>query len=579
MRNNLSRLLEAEPSDAAALSFKPCEEFEKDIKALYSCERFLRTAALLPEGGFLVWQTDGRRAFAYSGTAGSVTPEDLRWIFGLCADVTAPRVVPAPFRRRRVYVLRAVEPDTDITQRCRELLDAMERFQAVLRLSAGPGGGTVLISLPDEMPLRFRAMLAMTFPGLEAQEIRAESGGDGPEPLAETQLRQIMTSLTEELLPNPGEEEPERNDTDEEPERDEANDSRKEGISLEELDLTLRSYNCLRRAGITTVEQLRAMRGSELRRIRNLSAKNLAEIQRKLAETAARPAGAEAKADEEPDPFRQLEALVGLDDVKEHVRKLAAFAKMQQEMARRGKLPAPVVLNMEFVGNPGTAKTTVARIAAGIFCKLGLLPHRDIVEVGRADLIAHYEGQTAGKVRDVFRRARGKLLFIDEAYSLLEDREGSFGDEAISTLVQEMENGRGKTIVVFAGYPDKMAAFFARNPGLRSRVPFRLRFDDYSAEEMVKITAMEAEKRGFSLSPEAETAVAVICRSALRRPEAGNGRFCRNLAESAVLNYADRVCGAWDSASPQPDFVLAAEDFSVPETVRTERRATLGFAV
>ena len=162
-----------------------------------------------------------------------------------------------------------------------------------------------------------------------------------------------------------------------------------------------------------------------------------------------------------------------------------------------------MVLNMEFIGNPGTAKTTVARITAGILHEIGLLPTSELVEVGRADLVAKYTGQTADKVKEVFQKAKGKLLFIDEAYALTDCWENSYGDEAISTIVQEMENNREDTVVIFAGYPDKMNEFFSRNPGLRSRVPFTIRFSDYSAEEMAQIVEAEAKKRGFSLMPEA----------------------------------------------------------------------------
>ena len=192
-------------------------------------------------------------------------------------------------------------------------------------------------------------------------------------------------------------------------------------------------------------------------------------------------------------------------------------------MKRAMSIPG-ISLNMEFSGNSGTAKTTVARILAGILYETGLISDRELVEVGRADLVARYEGQTAEKVRDVFRRAKGKLLFIDEAYSLLEEREGAFGDEAISTIVQEMENRREDTIVVFAGYPDKMDEFFSRNPGMRSRVPFRIDFPDYSTEEMAEIVELEARKRGFSIEAGSREKIMEICTLAAGRPDAGNGR-------------------------------------------------------
>ncbi len=234
--------------------------------------------------------------------------------------------------------------------------------------------------------------------------------------------------------------------------------------------------------------------------------------------------------------------------------------------------------NMIFYGPSGTGKTTVARILAGLLHELGLLTGSEILEVGRADLVARYVGQTADKVREVFKKARGRLLFIDEAYSLVDGERGEFGDEAINTIVQEMENRREETVVVFAGYPEEMDAFFAQNPGLRSRVPFRIRFADYSAAELLQIAEAEAEKRGFTLSPEGRARAAELCEAAACRPAAGNGRFCRNLVEAAVLGYAARVYGTAEE-TPAGDFTLTAEDFRFPDGLRPQRKPPqIGFA-
>jgi SpoVK/Ycf46/Vps4 family AAA+-type ATPase len=223
-----------------------------------------------------------------------------------------------------------------------------------------------------------------------------------------------------------------------------------------------------------------------------------------------------------------------------------------------------MALNTEFSGNPGTAKTTVARILAGIFHEIGLLESADIVEVGRSDLIAGYVGQTAPKVRDVFKKADGKLLFIDEAYSLVDASKNDFGDEAIDTIVQEMENRRDRTIVIFAGYPDRMAEFFDRNPGLRSRVPFSVKFSDYPVETLVKIAESEASKRGFAITADAVSKVNTICAEAASQPQFGNGRFCRNLVENAILNFASRNFGS-ESATAMPEALdLIPDDFAMP---------------
>ena len=202
-------------------------------------------------------------------------------------------------------------------------------------------------------------------------------------------------------------------------------------MTLDELDLSVRTFNCLKRAGFNMVKELQNFTDEDFGKVRNLGRKSAEEIKYKLASIKERPTPVQMTA---PDYSMMLGELIGLREVKEQVRKITAYAKMKQDFSRMGKRSVPVVLNMEFVGNPGTAKTTVARILAGIFYESGLLSDAQIVEVGRADLVAKYLGHTAEKVRSVFQKARGKVLFIDEAYSLVEDRDGAFGDEAINTI-------------------------------------------------------------------------------------------------------------------------------------------------
>ena len=362
----------------------------------------------------------------------------------------------------------------------------------------------------------------------------------------------------------------------------ETSDQEPDSLFLDELDLSVRTYVCLNRAGIYTLGDLRKMSREDLAKIRNLGSRSLEEVINKLASMGLSLQGEQ----QPPSSSQMLAQLIGLKDVKEQVRKIAAFARMKKDMETLGRTSVPVALNMEFVGNPGTAKTTVARILAGIFQEIGILSSSQIVEAGRADLVAGYIGQTAINVKSVFKRARGKLLFIDEAYSLASDSQRDFGYEAINTIVQEMENSRSDTVVVFAGYPEEMENFFSMNPGLRSRVPFRISFPDYSTDEMAQIVALEAQKRGFSLCPRALEKAVSLCGEAKHRSDAGNGRFCRNLVENAILGYALRVYGEGTEAADgaEKDFILAEEDFSLPDNMQAiperqeaKKTAPIGF--
>lgn len=576
--------------------------------AATACERFSHAARVLPRGECLGWQVaavsgEMPRVTVFSSTGVTVTPDDFDWIFQDCAKTeTIRRGFPeSPDEEgRRVYALRiaaaagernegrkgkwgddefdlfngvdALPPGDDRSK----ALDALIRAGAALRfvVTAEEGRGTILIGLPAEMTLRLRVMLSMAFEGTAAVEVTETAE---VEPLPAAFVLESMTGTLCTLLWANAEQreeaEPDENGEAALPEKDAAEAEAAAGgsASIEDLNLSIRAYNSLKRAGIDTVEQLRALTGDELRKIRNLGRKGAEEIERKLLELPALPAPAPLTA---PSYADMLSELVGLRDVKEQLRKIAAFARMQKEMSASGADRIPVVLNMEFVGNPGTAKTTVARILAGMFREMGLLSSNELIEVGRADLVARYEGQTADRVKTVFRKAKGRLLFIDEAYSLVENREGEFGDEAIDTIVQEMENNREDTIVVFAGYPDEMAEFFARNPGLRSRVPFRIVFSDYTPEEMVQIARLEAKKRGFAISPEANERLAAICAAAAAEPKLGNGRFCRNAVESAILEYAARVYGGGEPAGH--DFVLAPEDFPLPAK-NGSKKIAIGF--
>lgn len=456
------------------------------------------------------------------------------------------------------------------------------------------GQGMILFGLPEEITLRMRAMISLAFPGTAVRELcEKESLKDQACRLPVKCLRWGVLGTLEVLMDEPAgddgmgksDDEDELIDLESEAEFDcefgyEYEDTSVDeknissGMGIEELDLSVRSFNCLKRAGISTVEELLKMKDEDYRKIRNLGRKGVEEVKSKISSIKKQQALEQLPA---PDYSAMLDDLVGLREVKEQVRKIIAYGKMKQDFSRLGKESIPVVLNMEFVGNPGTAKTTVARILAGIFHESGILSDHKIVEIGRADLVAKYEGQTAGKVKEVFKKAKGKVLFIDEAYSLVESEEGEFGDEAINTIVQEMENNRENTVVIFAGYPDKMEEFFSRNPGLRSRVPFRIRFENYSSDELVQIAELEARKRGFTIEPQAKEKVESICKTVQKHPDMGNGRFCRNLVESAILGYAARVYGS-EAEEGCRDFSLREEDFVLQDMLKESKaKRPIGF--
>lgn len=356
-----------------------------------------------------------------------------------------------------------------------------------------------------------------------------------------------------------------------------------ENHHIRELELSASSYSILERANICNIEELKKMDYDNLIKIRNLNDKGVVEILNavqaweKMQEKLKRHP-ADRKDTDITYHMKKLDALVGLQNVKEIVKKIIAYARLKHDFSKMKRDALPLSLNMEFVGNPGTAKTTVARILAEIFHRTGITTEKDIVEVGRADLVAAYLGQTAIKIKEVFKRAVGKILFIDEAYSLVDDRDGLYGDEAIATIVQEMENNRDKIIVIFAGYPDRMKDFFDKNPGLRSRVPFRVEFKDYSDDEMKQIVDMETFKRGFALDQSVHTKLVQILNEAKTYKDAWNGRFCRNLVESAVLGYAMRFYSDF-AKEPENDFLLLADDFSLPEGLESVvTKSRIGFS-
>lgn len=288
------------------------------------------------------------------------------------------------------------------------------------------------------------------------------------------------------------------------------------------------------------------------------------------------------KENKKSEPYDELQKMIGLKDMKQVVDEIIDSARIQKIRSGMGMDSYKTSLHMVFTGNPGTAKTTVARLITQIFVKEGILDTGKYVECGRADLVGKYVGWTAKTVRSKFREAKGGVLFIDEAYSLVDDS-NSFGDEAINTIVQEMENHRDDVIVIFAGYPDKMKEFFAKNEGLRSRIAFHLDFPDYSAEELVEILKLMADKKGYKLNPDIERKCLEIFAQAVKKEEFGNGRYVRNLLEQAMMAQSRRITKeyAGKKITRKALATLKSEDFDVnaSKQIEKETKRTIGFAV
>jgi SpoVK/Ycf46/Vps4 family AAA+-type ATPase len=247
--------------------------------------------------------------------------------------------------------------------------------------------------------------------------------------------------------------------------------------------------------------------------------------------------------------------------VKEEVRQLRAEAKVATAREASGMREIKLSRHMVFAGNPGTAKTTVARIVASIYAELGLLSSGHLVEVTRADLVAQYIGQTAPKVKAVVERALGGVLFIDEAYALVpEDTSRDFGLEAITTLMECMENHRDDLVVIAAGYPKEMRRFLQKNPGMASRFNKHITFADYTSEELLVILDKLAEDAGFTLSSRAREEVRSRFTHARRGRTFGNGRYARNLLEQMISRQAVRLTAGNTSPSANQIRELMADD-------------------
>lgn len=246
--------------------------------------------------------------------------------------------------------------------------------------------------------------------------------------------------------------------------------------------------------------------------------------------------------DPEKTGMEELNELIGLKTVKHDVEELIGLAKVRKMREEKGMKSVPVSLHLVFSGNPGTGKTTVARILAKLYKEIGILSTGQLVETDRSGLVAGYVGQTAIKTQKKIEEAMGGVLFIDEAYTLNQEGE-NFGQEAIDTILKAMEDHRDKFIVIVAGYTELMKAFVESNPGLRSRFNKFFEFPDYTVDELQEIFKLQCTKYQYTLTEEAEAAVReeIIRLEAAKGENFANAREVRNLFEKIITNQAARV--------------------------------------
>ena len=258
---------------------------------------------------------------------------------------------------------------------------------------------------------------------------------------------------------------------------------------------------------------------------------------------------------------KELDNVVGLDMVKDYIKSLQSHILIQERRKQQGMKTSDVSKHMIFTGNPGTGKTTIARLISRYMKAIGALSQGQLVEVTRADLVGRYVGHTAPLTMQVIKSALGGVLFIDEAYSLYRGKDDSFGLEAIDTLVKAMEDYRDDLIVILAGYSKEMSTFLESNSGLKSRFPNVINFPDYTGEELMKIALIIAKSKGYKIDDSLKEPLQEYFTKvqANNSKESGNGRLARNVVEDAILRQSERLIK--DSKASIDELIL--EDFNL----------------
>lgn len=260
---------------------------------------------------------------------------------------------------------------------------------------------------------------------------------------------------------------------------------------------------------------------------------------------------------------RELSEIIGLDEVKSYITSLQSLVAMQQKRREQGMKTATLSKHMIFTGNPGTGKTTIARLISRYMKAIGALTQGQLVEVSRSDLVAQYVGQTAPLTMSVIKSAIGGVLFIDEAYALHRGKDDAFGLECIDTLVKAMEDNRDNLIVILAGYKKEMSVFLESNSGLKSRFPNIINFKDYTGEELYKIACLQAKGKGYHIDEALADKLTAYFNEvqSINPMEAGNGRLARNMIEDAILRQSTRLVSSPDS--DMSELIEADFDFTI----------------